>query len=288
MTTTEPPPPPGHADEFSWAWTTEGSDWVPPAVETSRVSAARIYDYLLGGKDHLDPDRAAAEEMLRAAPYTRDMARSNRQFLARAVRHLVRDCGIRQIIDLGTGIPTSPNVHEIARRYAPGVRAVYIDNDPVVAAHNAAVLGSETGIVTLLRDLRQPDTILDDQAVRELIDFEQPVALLFVAVLHFVALDHAPVLLARYRDAVPPGSGLAISALCRDGSDPTALQVAESLYEQSSSPLHARTTAQVEQLFEGFRLPAPLGPIQEWGLEPGDPTIADIPMAGLAGVGLKD
>jgi hypothetical protein len=289
MTTTEPSRIRDHADDFDWDWASEGSDWVPPAVEWTPVSAPRIYDYLLGGKDNFGPDRAAAAHLLQVAPYARDVARNNRQFLARAVRYLVRGCGIRQIIDLGTGLPTRPSVHEVARELAGDVRVVYVDNDPIVAAHNAAVLGTEPGIITLLRDLRAPDTVLDDPAVRGLIDFERPVGLLFVAVLHFVALDQAPAVLARYRDAVVPGSAVAISALCRDISDPVALRVAEALFEQSTSPLHARTTAQVGQLFEGFRPPVPLAPVSRWGLGPDDTRPSDdVPAAGLAGVGIKD
>jgi hypothetical protein len=289
MTATEPSRVRGESSDFDWSWTSEGSDWVPPVLEPAKVSAARVYDYLLGGKDNFEPDRAVAEQMLQVSPFAREVARGNRAFLVRAVRHLVRDCGIRQIIDLGTGLPTSPSVHEIAREYAADVRVVYVDNDPVVAAHNSAVLGTESNIVTLLRDLREPDTVLNDPAVRALIDFEQPVGLLFVAVLHFVAIDHAPALLARYRDAIAPGSGIAISALCRDVSEPEALQLAEGLYKASASPLVPRTTAQVEQLFDGFRLPVPPAPVFEWGLGPDDPSPAsDIPTSGLGGVALKD
>lgn len=274
---------------YDWSWGEDDSDWVPPAVDTAKVSAARIYDYLLGGKDNFAVDRTAAEQMLAAAPYAGEMARANRGFLHRAVRYMVRDCEIRQIIDLGTGIPTSPNVHETAQTEGPDTTVLYIDNDPVVMAHNRAILATEPGTLTLLRDLREPETVLDDAAVRKLIDFDRPVGLLFVAVLHFVSLEQAPALLARYRDAVPPGSGLAISALCRDYSDPTSLRMAEAMYENSESTLYPRTIAQVEQLFEGFRLPVPLASVMEWGLSPDDPrTMEGLPVAGLAGVGVKE
>jgi hypothetical protein len=252
------------------------------------VSAARLYDYLLGGKDNFEVDRVAAEKVLRIAPYVRALARSNRRFLHRAVRHLVRDCGIRQFIDLGTGIPTSPSVHDIARAEAPEARVVYIDNDPVVTARNRAILATDPDTITLLRDLRDPDSVLDDPTVRDFIDFRQPVGLLFVAVLHFVAVDQAPAVLCRYRDAVAPGSGLAISALCREQSDPTVLRSIEAMFENSRTSLHPRSSAQIEQLFEGFEMTSPIAPVMAWGRPPSIPRPAiDIPPTVLAGVGLK-
>jgi hypothetical protein len=294
MNNTEPRENQDHTSDFAWNctsewnWASGSPDWVPPAVNPAKVSAARIYDYLLGGKNNFAVDRSAAEKVLSVAPYSKAMALENRRFLHRAVRYLVRDCGIRQLVDLGTGIPTSPSVHEVAQTLAPGVQVVYVDNDPVVAAHNRAVLATDPGTITLLRDLREPDTILDDPAVRNLIDFDQPVGLLFVAVLHFVALEQAPALLARYREVLAPGSGVAISALCREHSDPAALQIAEAMYENSESTLYSRSTAQVRELFEGLRLPLPLVPVTEWGRTANDPPAADIPVSGLAGIGLRD
>jgi hypothetical protein len=291
MSSSAPGGPPTSADApaFDWEWADDSSDWVPPAIDPTKVSAARIYDYFLDGKDNFEVDRLAAEHLLTVAPYARDMARANRGFMHRAVRHIVRDLGVQQIIDVGTGIPTSPSVHEVAREQTADVRIVYADNDPVVLAHNRAVLATEPGTITLLRDLHEPDTILFDPAVRSLVDFERPVGLLFVAVLHFVSLDAAPSLLARFREVVPPGSTLAISALCRDRCDPETLRLAEAMYENSSNTLYPRTTAQVEQLFEGFRLVSPLSDVTEWGTPNGAPAeLMNLALGGLAGVGIKE
>jgi O-methyltransferase involved in polyketide biosynthesis len=279
--------------DFDWSWTRTDTEWVPPAIDPTRVNAARIYNYFLDGKDHFEVDRAAAREILKVAPHARRTAQANRGFLRRAIRHVIRDHGIRQVIDLGTGIPTSPNVHEIARDEAPNVRVLYLDNDPVVMAHNRAILATEPGIVTLLRDLREPHTVLDDPAVRRFIDFDQPVGLFFVAVLHFVAVEQTSALLARYRDAVAPGSVIVVSTLCRDHLDEATLRVAERAYRNSESTLHARSVAQVEQLFEGFRLEAPLTSVSEWdtGSETRSPLPASfvpVSRALMAGVGIKE
>jgi hypothetical protein len=249
MTSAAPGAPRPRSGDPEWDWSDDDPGWVPPAIDTSRPSSARIYDYLLGGKDNFEVDRAAAEHLLTVAPYVRDMARANREFMHRAVRHMVRDLGIHQFVDLGTGIPTSPSVHEVARAEADGVRVVYVDNDPVVLAHNRAVLATDPGTLTLLRDLREPDTVVDDPQVKRLIDFDRPVGLLLVSVLHFVPVDVTPPLLARYRDALAPGSAMAASILCRDRCDPDMLRVVEAMYEHAASQLHPRTTAQIEQLF---------------------------------------
>ncbi len=161
-------------------------------IDTSRPHPARMYNAYLGGKDNYAADREAVRRVLRAAPELRDTARANRAFLQRAVRFLARDAGIRQFIDIGTGIPTAGNVHEVAGEIAPGTRVIYVDNDPIVHTHaNALLTGSGTTRI-VLADLREPDAILGHPKVGELIDFSEPVGLLLVAVVHFLTDDERP------------------------------------------------------------------------------------------------
>jgi hypothetical protein len=184
----------------------------PSDVDTSRPHTARMYDFYLNGKDNYAADRNAAREVLRVAPEIRDTALANRAFLGRAVRYLVRDAGIRQIIDIGTGIPAAGNVHEVAQQAAPDVRVAYVDNDPIVHVHADALL-TGTGITSIvLADLRDPEAILGHPQIRELIDFTDPVALLLIAILHFITDEEGPAgIVATLRDALAPGSYLALS-----------------------------------------------------------------------------
>ncbi len=242
--------------EFDWSWTDEDDTWVPPAVDPSVFSVARVYDYFLGGKDNFAADRAAAAQILSIIPDFADVARANRDFMVRAVKFLA-DSGIRQFIDLGTGIPTAPNVHEVARQVAEDSRVVYVDLDPVVTAHSRALLAKSPGVIAIQQDLRQPGAVLTDERVRALIDFSRPVGLLLVAVLHFVGQDVAPEMLAQYRRALPPGSQVVIAVACRDGMDLADVTRLESMYAKSTAPLVLRNGAQVEQLFEGLDVVEP-------------------------------
>jgi hypothetical protein len=250
--------------DFDWSWTEDGYDWIPPAVDLTKPSAARMYDYALGGKDNSAVDRAAVEKVGEALPDFRRAALANRGFLVRAVR-LMAESGIQQFIDLGTGIPTSPNVHEVARETHPEARVVYVDNDPVVIAHNRALRATTRGLVTVPHDLRQPAAVLADPTVRGLIDFHRPIGVLFVAVLHFVRHDIAPEIVAQFRRVMAPGSYLAISTVCTDGLSAAGIKRIESVYAGTNSPFVFRTKAQVEQLFEGFELVEPgLTDITKW------------------------
>jgi hypothetical protein len=246
----------GTDPEYDWSWTDEDIDWVPPSVESNKPSVARMYDYYLGGKDNFAVDREAAEAVARAVPGSRVNAMANRTFLIRAVQ-VMAEAGIRQFIDLGTGIPTSPNVHEVARETHPEARIVYVDNDPVVLVHNRALLARTRGVVTIMQDLRQPAAVLADPVVNELIDFSQPVGLLCIAVLHFVSADLAPEIMAQYRRALAPGSHLAISAASYEGMPLSTVRELETIYSKSNAALVFRTKTQVEQLFEGFELVDP-------------------------------
>jgi hypothetical protein len=240
-----------------WAWVEEETrDWVPPVIDATRPSVARIYDYLIGGKDHFAVDRQAAATLEQVIPGAAEVARANRAFLVRTVQEMAA-AGIDQFLDLGSGIPTSPNVHEVARAVRPKARAVYVDNDPVVLAHNRALLATDPRIVTVPHDLRDPAAVLADPRVRGVLDLDRPVGLLLIAVLHFVDLSLAPLIVSRYAQELPPGSRVAISAVCRDGMDPDAIRQAEEVYARSSAPVVSRTQVQIEQLFDGLRLLPP-------------------------------
>jgi hypothetical protein len=248
-------------------------DWTT-MINTGAPNAARIYDYFLGGKDNFPADREVADQVVAIAPVARQVVEDNRAFLRRVVRYLTREAGIRQFIDLGSGLPTQGNVHEIAQDIAPDARVLYVDNDAMVVAHSRALLaGNNT--VAIQADLREPDAILGDADVRELIDFDRPVALLLVAILHFIPDDQDPLgIVARFREALPAGSHLAISHGTRDipaRPDMSAEAMAEMgakverLYQLTTTSLVTRTRAQVERFFDGFDLLEPgLVEIQRW------------------------
>jgi trans-aconitate methyltransferase len=229
-------------------------EWSPVGIDTSRPHPARLYDYYLGGKDNYPVDRAAAEEVLEAAPEVRLMARENRAFLQRVVRFLVGEAGVRQIIDIGTGIPTAGNVHEVAREIAPDTRVVYIDNDPIVRAHANALPIESNFTRAVLADLRAPEMIVDHPKVRELIDFTRPVALLLIAVLHFVTDEENPYgIVKTLLDALPAGSFLAISHVTNDFRRQSASQVA-AVYDRATSTVTLRGKEAIATLFDGCEL----------------------------------
>src|SRR5580693_9559882 len=175
-------------------------------------SAARIYDYLLGGKDNYPADRAVAESMIAQLPNVRLAVRWNRAFLRRVVRYLILEAGVRQIIDIGAGLPTAGNTHEVALEACPQARVVYVDHDPIVLAHARSMLHGVPGTAVIGRDLLEPDSILADRSLRELIDFNEPVALLFLSILHFVADEADPAgIISRLLAPFPAGSHVAIS-----------------------------------------------------------------------------
>ncbi len=258
------------------------------AVDPHIPSPARIYDYYLGGKDNFAADRDAAEKALAVVPHGRAIARANRRFLVRAVKYLTR-AGIRQFIDLGTGIPTSPNVHEAARSIAPGTAIVYVDNDPIVAAHNSAYLAGLDSRVTAIRgDIRYPLNIITNHSLREVIDFGRPVAVLFVAVLHFITDAEEPYAsVAAFRDRMPPGSYIAVSHITSDGTEPAVIATIQDVYSNATAPAVFRSRPQIEQFFTGFDLVEPgLAEGSEWrsrGRKPAKPPALRF----LGGVGRK-
>ncbi|MFI9781462.1 SAM-dependent methyltransferase [Streptomyces sp. NPDC051956] len=223
-------------------------------IDTSKPHPARIYDYLLGGKDHYEVDQRAGDELAAAAPEVRIGLRANRAFLGRAVRHVV-DSGVRQILDIGTGLPTSPNVHETAHAVAPDVRVAYVDNDPIVSAHAGALLSGSSATGIALADLRDPRSVVDHPGVRQVIDFDEPVALLLVAVLHFLTdADEPERIVATLRDALAPGSFLVLSHATGDFADRSA---AQAVYSKATATLNLRPRAAVERFFTGFELVEP-------------------------------
>ncbi|WP_433236445.1 SAM-dependent methyltransferase [Streptosporangium sp. CA-135522] len=237
---------------------------VPPGIDPNVPSSARVYDYLLGGKDNLAIDRAFAERLLSVAPDTRLVARANRDFLVRAVR-LMAEQGVRQFIDLGTGIPTSPSVHEVAHKIAPSASVVYVDYDPVVRLHTEVLLALDKNVVSVQADVREPGAVLDAPEVAELIDFSQPIGVLLVGVLHFITDAEDPAgIIAAFRDRMAPGSYLTLSHAMAESSPEAVAQLTTAT---ASSPIQAtfRSHDQVLALLDGFELLEPgLVPVHDW------------------------
>ncbi|MGW5654286.1 SAM-dependent methyltransferase [Streptomyces humi] len=223
-------------------------------IDTSKPHPARIYDYLLGGKDNYEVDRQAADRLAAVAPEVFIGVRANRAFLQRAVRHVV-DSGVRQILDVGTGLPTSPNIHEVAQGLAPDVRVAYVDNDPIVKAHGDALLSRSGSTSIVLADLRDPQSVVDHPDVRRVIDFGRPVALFLVAILHFVRDDEEPErIVATLRDALPAGSFLVLSHATADFADRSD---AQAVYNNATATMNLRSRDRIERFFEGFDLVEP-------------------------------
>jgi hypothetical protein len=255
-------------------WMRPDPDGTPrPQVDlhTDRPHPARVYDYLLGGKDNFEADRAAAEEGIRANPASRIPPRENRAFLGRAVRYLAGEAGIRQFLDIGTGIPTTPNVHQVAQRVAPDARVVYVDNDPIVLAHARALMtGTPQGRTEYIdADIRDVDAILDAPGLRATIDRDQPIALLLIAILHFVGDADDPYgIVKRLVDALPSGSYLAISHLTGD-FDAAAWERVAAIYRRTGVTMQVRPKPQIERFFEGLELVEPgLEVLTRWRPDP--------------------
>ena len=253
-----------------------------PGFDPSVPSPARMYDYYLDGKDNFPADREAAEQALSVVPFGREIARANRQFLARVVTHMARD-GIGQFIDLGTGLPTRPNVHEVARSLHPDARVLYVDNDPMVCSHARALLATNDGVAAIQGDIRTPQAILNDPVTRTMIDFTQPVGVLFVAVLHFLTDDDQPwEQVAAFRWRMASGSMLAVSHITSDGTPPVVQATIQDVYAEASAPAVFRTRQEIESFFGGLDLVEPgLVEVGAWrSLRPSPPA----PLRFLGGV----
>jgi hypothetical protein len=228
----------------------------PPGVDPTRPSPARMYDYVLGGVHNFPVDREATERIRARAPDLDDAAWVNRGFHQRAARWMAAEQGIRQFIDIGSGLPTPANTHGVVQRVAPEARVAYVDNDPMVAAYASELLADDGTTIVITADLRQPDVVLSE--LRALIDFDQPAGLLMTAVLHFVAADDDPWgLVARYVDALAPGSYLALSHATYDRLPPRLIQASTEVYEQAGAEWHPRPLAEVERFFEGLQIVPP-------------------------------
>jgi hypothetical protein len=229
----------------------------PSGIDQTVPNAARIYDYLLGGKDNYDADRQAAKRLLRAVPEARQAARDNRAYLGRVTRWLARQ-GITQFIDIGAGLPSARPVHEVARRVEPWARVAYADHDAVVVAHARALLADAPGLVAFRADVRRPADLLDDAELRGVIDLSQPAAVLLIAVLHFVGEEDDPAGIVRaICGHLAPGSYVAVSHVTADDIDAGAAAAALAAYEGASVPVKPRSRAEVTALLEGPDLVPP-------------------------------
>ncbi len=230
--------------------------WVPPGIDLTRASAARMYDYYLGGAHNFEVDRQVARQVLELYPTASLMAQANRAFLHRAVRYLAGQ-GIRQFIDIGSGIPAEGSVHETAQQQAGDPQVLYVDHDPVAVAHSELILAGNPGTRVLQADLRRPAEILDSAQRHELIDLSQPVAVLMVAVMHFIAEHERPEEMIRpFLDAVAPGSYLVLSHVLIQNPQPRSEQV-QDLYDSTADPLTYRTRERILELFDGWDVVEP-------------------------------
>ncbi|HET8662343.1 MAG TPA: SAM-dependent methyltransferase [Micromonosporaceae bacterium] len=261
--------------------------WAPEGVDIDRPSPARLYDYALGGVHNFAVDRQLYHQVVATMPDLALHARVARAFMRRAVRFCA-EAGLRQFLDLGSGIPTRGNVHEVVQRAAPEARVMYVDIDPVAVAHSREILTGNPLARVIQADLRKPDTILNDPDVRDLLDLDQPVAVLMVNVLHFVLEDPTGIV-TTFRDAVVPGSPLVISTFTTDTRPEQMATSLGMLRQRGAIQTAPRTPAEVERLFTGFELVEPgLVWAHEWRPDPPvhSGEAVDRPIM-LGGVGLK-
>jgi hypothetical protein len=255
----------------------------PPPFNLHAASPARVYDYYLGGKDNFPVDRDAGGKVVEVFPGAPRLARANRGFLLRAVRYCV-EAGIDQVIDLGTGIPTSPNVAEVARAVNAGTRVIGVDNDPVVLSHQRAEASFCCGGYTVIQgDVRRPWAILADPELNAVIDLSRPVAVLCVAVLHFITDAEGPAqILAAFTDAMAAGSYLAVSAVTSTGTDPAVIAQIQDAYANATAPVIFRAADHIRSWFDRLDLVHPgLMDVTRWPSGVGVPTDVSI-LGGLA------
>ncbi|MGW4412712.1 SAM-dependent methyltransferase [Nonomuraea sp. NPDC004702] len=263
-------------------------------VDTTKPSVARVYDYMLGGKDNFDIDREVAQMALRIAPDAPQAARSNRDFLARVVRDLVVEAGIRQFLDIGSGLPTQGNVHEIAQAAAPGCRVVYVDHDPIVLVHGRALLAVDDSTTVIEADIRRPDDVLDHPETRQLLDLDEPVGLLLFGILHHLSDEEDPAgIAARLVGRLAPGSHVAVSHFHNPMEERPEVSrqafEAERLFNDTMGTGRWRTREEILGFFDGLELLEPgLVPLAEWRPEPGyRPALGITYHTFLGGVGRK-
>ena len=260
----------------------ERPSWAPEGIDLDRPNAARMYDYALGGSHNFAVDRDMVEKVEAMMPGSSLIAHANRAFLGRAVRFCL-DAGIRQFLDIGSGIPTVGSVHEVA---APGTRVVYVDVDPVAVAHGQALLAANPLATAIAGDMRRADEILTDPRLAKLLDFDQPVAVLLIAILHFIPdADDPGRLVARLRERMAPGSYLVVSHGTTEELPDEADTVGQ-IYKGTATPLSLRPQAEIARFFTGFELVEPgLTWVTSWRPGPDDDVAERREM--LAGVGRR-
>jgi hypothetical protein len=260
-------------------------------IDTSRPHPARMYDYYIGGKNHFAADRALADRALASWPAGRIGLRENRRFLGRVVRHLAAEAGVRQFLDIGSGLPTSNNVHEVAQAVDSSSRVVYVDNDSMVLAHARALLASapEGRTAYIQADLRSPLDILRSPVTRSVLDFSKPVALMLVAVLHFLQEEDKPeAVLSTLLDALPSGSYLAASHVTME-HDPVGVGGGQRAYQEAGIPMHVRDADEFAPLaFSGLKLVPPgVVLVSEWRPDSNAPRPTPAEVSFYGGVARK-
>lgn len=251
-----------------------GPGSTPDGIDTSRPSVARMYDYYLNGKDNFQVDRDAVDQVEAAMPEIRQLAWENRAFLRRSVRYMARQ-GIDQFIDIGSGLPTVGNTHEIARQVIPDARVVYVDIDPVVAAHGRVLLAADDSTTVATGDMRRPDEVLRHPETTRLIDFTRPVGVLLIAMIHFIELEDRERIMGHLRDALPAGSHLTATHVTTDGHAADAVAKIEDVYATTPTPIFFREKAEIARFFDGFELADPgLVTVDAWRPDPEDPAPA--------------
>lgn len=255
-------------------------------VNPGQPHIARVYDHLLGGKDNFAADRALGDRIIASLPAVQLGVQAQRAVLGRVVRYLVGEAGLAQLIDIGAGLPTADNVHEIAGRVSPLTRVAYIDNDPVVLAHARALLADDATTIALAGDLRDPDSILRHPGLRRHLDWNLPVGLLLCGILHYILDDEDPAgLMNTFYRALPPGSYVFIHHLLESG-DPSTAEV-QAAFRSGLGRGQFRTWDQIRTLFGGLELVEPgLVLVPDWRPEPGAPRAADHPVLRLAAAGV--
>jgi S-adenosyl methyltransferase len=243
--------------------------WVPEGVDVTVPNAARVYDYALGGSHNFKVDRDFKDKAEQLMPGLGLMAYANRAYLGRAVRWLV-EAGIRQFLDIGSGIPTLGNVHEAAQRATADARVMYVDIDPVAVAHSQELLAGNPRADAVQGDLRRPGEILSHPRVTELLDFSEPVAVLLIAVLHFVSDDDGPAtIVGRIADALVPGSHLAMSHATFTENQRQRQEDVRKLYDRTPTSVYLRTADEMRQLLDGWQIVTPgIVPITDWHPDP--------------------
>ncbi|MGH3374075.1 MAG: SAM-dependent methyltransferase [Actinoallomurus sp.] len=263
-------------------WTTSAGERAPQGVDITRPSIARVYDYLLGGKDSFSSDRVVGDKIKTALPEVHLGVRAQRMVLGRAIRYLVGETGIRQLIDIGSGLPTAGNVHEVAQDVAPETRVVYVDNDPIVLAHARALLAGSVGVSVLDSDLLEPEALLDAPALRAAIDFDRPIGLLLCGVVHYISDEEDPAgLIARLVAPLPSGSHVFLHHLVEAGTP--GEKAAEAAMRQGMGRGYFRTPGQVRDLLAGLDLIEPgLVRVPDWRPDGSEDSADDHPVLRLA------